>query len=148
VKRGAFTLIELMVVIVVLSVAAAISIPNFKSTYAHYRFHQSATDLSGLMRYGQSFSVSRQKIVSLQFEDSFSRARLMLGQEPLSGRFGRVVNFPEDTKVSCPVEIIKFYPDGNMDKTDIEVAWNGKAAIISTRLQKGAIKMLEADYEI
>lgn len=129
--RG-FTIIELLLVVVIVAVIAALAAPNFGSTYARIQLRKAADDLAYRMRYAQSYAITRNTLTRLEFDPSFTRYWLTSksGEEAaqdtferLTGRLGESVGIPGDIQVSFAQDdpSLYFYPDGTMDKRRVSL---------------------------
>lgn len=64
-KEEGFTLIELAIVGAILSVAAAISIPNFQQMYAKHELYQATTSLYNRLILARSTAISRNAMIAV-----------------------------------------------------------------------------------
>ena len=147
-----FTLIELLIVLVLLGVLAAVSVPNFGQTYFGVLVKKSAEDLAYSIRYGQSRAVLKGQIVRLNcntseqsywLEDQMTTDNAIAGEQPqfqkIAGRFGRTYRMPGDVVLECPGEFIQFLPSGDIDKMRLTVSLKDKTWIVSTADQKNHV---------
>lgn len=65
-KKG-FTLIEIVVVVAILAILAAISIPGFSSWLPNYRLKNSARDIYGVMKIAKSRAVNANTVAVIIF---------------------------------------------------------------------------------
>lgn len=65
-RRGGFTVIELMAVVVVLAVLLTLAVPAFMDLLARQRLEGAANELSADLQYARSEAVSRQLDVALR----------------------------------------------------------------------------------
>ncbi|WP_339615910.1 GspH/FimT family pseudopilin [uncultured Gilvimarinus sp.] len=64
-RSAGFTLIELMVVVVVMTIAAAIALPNFRTMIINHQSQGLAEDVIGAIQFTRSEAVKRGEFVSL-----------------------------------------------------------------------------------
>lgn len=62
-EEGGFTLLEIMVVVVILSIAAALSVPNLSFMYAKYELYQTTTNLYNRLLMARSAAISRNAMI-------------------------------------------------------------------------------------
>jgi len=146
---GGFTLIELLLVLVVMSIIAALVATDFSHSYGRIRLGKSADDLAFLMRYAQSRAITLHKPHQIVFMDNFSKYRLMRASnnpsdpknpfEPLAHHWGRVFTVPQDIHVTSDQPHIQFYPDGHIDKATLELTYAQTSKVITTALQRGYV---------
>jgi prepilin-type N-terminal cleavage/methylation domain-containing protein len=65
-REGGFTLLELLIVVAITVVVAAIAIPNIINGIAQYRLRGAASDLSGLIQKGRMLAVSQNRQYALR----------------------------------------------------------------------------------
>ena len=147
----AFTLIELLLVIIILGVIAGITVPNFSQAYSGFLVKKSVDDLSYLMRYAQSRAVIQSKTVRLccdaaekrfWLEDQDSESTESGGErsfQKIAGRFGRTFSLPADVELTCPQEHVRFLPDGAIDKTRLKISYKENSWTITTAAQKNHV---------
>ncbi|MFC1510607.1 GspH/FimT family protein [Candidatus Omnitrophota bacterium] len=159
-QKGAFTLIEVLLVVVLLGVVAGLAIPNFSNSYKSLVLQNTAGDLAHLMRYAQSRSVMRRAKVDLVFGSAFDEYWLEesleandttgeSGHQQISGRWGRKKAVPEQCQMRGEQQRVIFYPDGKMDAVEISVCRQkreeeqGDCVIVSTQWQQGQVVVLQ-----
>ncbi|MBF0479690.1 MAG: prepilin-type N-terminal cleavage/methylation domain-containing protein [Candidatus Omnitrophica bacterium] len=72
-----FTMFELMLVVVILSVLAALAVPNFRKTQSSVVLQKTAEDLRQNMRYAQILAMSRTEQTRLVFSKDLSDYQLL-----------------------------------------------------------------------
>lgn len=158
-KNKAFTLIELLLVVLLLGVVVGFSLPNFSHAYERFQLSQSAEDLAYLIRYAQSRAIMKRTTLQLILDSVSQRYWLMQKEasdlkansskdvfKRIPGRWGHIVRLPE--KISLKVEKadqreMKFYPDGKMDRIRISVSGTKEYFIVSTKEQSGSVYVFE-----
>lgn len=124
--RKAFTLVELLVVLAIIGVTAAIVVPNLRGSFGGMRVREAALTLSQTIRLAQVLAVDRQRTVRLHIESD--RYRMELATDPASeqfapapGEMGVPVTLPENvlfeevssaTDVDGSTDVLVFEPDG------------------------------------
>ena len=136
-RHRAFTLIELLLILVILSVVLGLSLPNFKHAHEGLALRSGADTVVYAMRYARSRSVAENFIVTMVFEAGSFQLK------DVPGRMGRRVALPSGVHFKeAPGQII-FYPDGQIDPARFFVAGEKSAFIISTREIPGHVVLLE-----
>ncbi len=146
--QKSFTLVELLIVVMLISVVAAMSLPQVKKAYDKIQLKQTAVTFSTLMRYAQGRSASRQENLRIEFDDNFSQYRLVKiengEQQNIEGRMGKMFLVPQEISVECSESGISFYPSGAMDKVRIYfTSITGRTYTISTKEIRGRVQVFE-----
>lgn len=147
----ALTLVEMLLVMVLLVVAAAISVPNFSKAYAQLQLQNTANTLMLNMRYAQSKAITQNKKVRLSFDKSFKSYRLLEADrqdltntyQPLKGKLGKTISVPKDMTITSLKQDIHFLPSGEIDKTDMNICRKNDCLSVTTSRQRGQIEMFE-----
>lgn len=155
-SRKAFSLIELLLVIVLMGVVAAVSVPNFSKTYGRMQLKQAAEDVQYLMNYGQSRAVIRSLPHRLVWDEEVRRCWLAeekAEDDPASqeksfqripGRWGREMVLPPGIQAVSSQAYFQFYPDGTIDKGTVLLCAKENCYTVSTQEKRGRVMMFEA----
>ncbi len=152
IPRG-FSLIELILVVLLLSVIAGLAVPNFKQSFSNLKLNQTAKDLSYVMRYAQSRAVSKGIVIRLEFTSEMDRYHLTqlsskgsLGEyERFKGRMGREFEISDLIKIDFMEGNVTFFPDGTIEKKEINVCKEDRCLLISTKVQRGYVNVIEEE---
>ena len=132
-SRG-FTLIEVVLVAIALTVLLTATLPRFRQTAQRLRAEQTAFEFTQLLRYAHERAVAEGHVTSLVWDHDAQRAGLEVIQDdgqplwlseraarsaPLAG--GLSVNLSRD---SSPVDRITFYPDGTSEPALLRVFYD------------------------
>lgn len=152
-RRDGFTLVEIILVVLILAVIASLTLPNFSRSYAQVRLRQSAQGLVDLMRYAQSRAVAHNRRVRLEFDDALSKywlteeagVRTQTSPEDFHrfpGRFGRDFVLPGAVGVQTDTRPLTFFPDGSIEKGQINICLDQRCLTISTQWQRGYVRLI------
>ena len=68
-SKKAFTLIELLIVVVIVSILVVITVPRFRGSFEFIRFENSVRNFTKLVRYGQDLAVIYRRHYRLKVEE-------------------------------------------------------------------------------
>jgi len=77
-QEGGFTLLEIMVVVVIVGIAAALAVPNLTLIYAKYELYQTTTTLYNRLVMARSAAISRNAMIVA------TPANLPMGQDQVT----------------------------------------------------------------
>lgn len=147
-----FTFVELLIVVILLSVISALSIPNFRNTYYNFLLSDTSHNLTYLMRYAQASAIAERKNYRLNFDSEYSKYWLTKSADEegdfvrISGKLGKAFDLNDSISVKAENANVNFYPDGKIDKTSIYLSnRNDKFYTITTQVQSGYVQ--EYDYK-
>lgn len=118
-----FTLIEVMLVVVIILIAAGVVVPKFKGTFKSTQMTDATRSTVRIARYARSLAILQQEACTLRFETN--RMTLVRGTNTASPEASR--KLPEDIKISSFENLadenrhasegraVKFYPAGMND---------------------------------
>lgn len=155
----AFTLVEIILVLLILTVIAGLSAPNLRKSLTQHQFEKSAEELHNVMRYAQSRAITKGRPVRLVFNDEFTgfwltedagEAEAIVDSyafERISGRMGTTWRLPAEISIRTEADIsgLTFYADGRMDKVELAVCKQSRCKVISTKIQRGFIRSFESE---
>lgn len=126
ITQNAVTFIELLIVIAIIGIISAVSIPQFKKTFDNLEFENFVKDIYYLSRYLQGSAVGQGQIYYLSINKDKGEFSATYRQDNelknIEGRFGKVYRVPRGIIISTdpPDETgTYFYPDGSIDKIKI-----------------------------
>ena len=104
------------------------------------------------------FHLRQNKILRLEFDATFESYGLSQVSVPanggneaaflqITGAMGEAVHLPDDVKLSTEVSRMNFYPDGNIDRGEIMVCREKRCFTLSTKQQRGIVKVFEYSTE-
>ncbi len=168
-KRG-FTLLELSMVILVISIIVAIATPKFKATYQTIQFRNTVYNLVKIMNYARDRAIVEGKPFRVHFfedegsfcletipetEEDESESPILRRQsrskrakeeyEMVRGSIGQKLFFPKDISLDIDEpdeDYVIFYPDGNADECVIYIEGKGKQVYtVTTKSSVGFVKL-------
>lgn len=149
-EQWGFTLIEIILVVLILSVIAAMALPNFSRSYVQMQFKGDIQELVQSMKYAQSRAVGKNTIMRISFDTQESTYWLEQQNEDgdferFRGRMAGELKISGDVRFDGNSEAILFYPDGQMDKTYIYICRKEICYTVSTKEQRGFVHILEGE---
>lgn len=122
-NKSAFTLLELLLVVIIIGILTALSIPLFKNSFTDLQLSNASYNLLHLMRYAQERSIVERIKYQLNFNPELNQYWLTNEPDPLkAGQYsrlaekrGKTVFLPTGIKVEAENLLINFYPDGKID---------------------------------
>lgn len=127
--HAGFTLIELVLVVLLISVLTAISSPLFRRTFSDIVLKNAAYDMAKMITYtGEMAIIEKVRYkLNLDFEnDKYWITRYGLSEEGaaygrVSGRYGKDYFLPGGLSLSGALNSVVFYPDGRADEAKITI---------------------------
>ena len=127
-----FTLIEVMLVVVIILIAAGITVPKFKGTFKSTQMTDATRSTVRIARYARSLAILKQETCTLRFETN--RLALTCGTNTAIPEASR--KLPEDIKISAfenlaenggsaDGRIVQFYPAGMNDGFKVTLSTDG-----------------------
>ncbi len=132
--RRAFTFIELMLVVVLVSFIAVLSAPRMRSAFNNLEVYNFANKVASLMRYAQSKAIAELKKVYLIYKPpldkkrgSFYLAEDVIGENDMEGRYNLTVpvTININFKPSESNNAIAFNTDGGINGPQV-IVYNNK----------------------
>lgn len=157
-NQSGFTLIEIILVVILLSIITALTVPNFVPTYNYLQVQKTTDEIADLMRYAQSRSIIKNDQVRLEFDSLFSKYWLTQDESGeyhddikefvrFSGRLGRTFDVPSEITIEMDGQYVYFYPDGRSEKKRIYVCFKERCYTISTQEQRGYVRVFDSKIE-
>jgi type II secretion system protein H len=121
-RRAGFTFVELIVVMVILAVVAALVAPSFSRTIASARLRSAASDVRTSLARGRALAVAAAKERTVAFD--LSRGEFGVDNEavrllPETIRLGAVL--PGEERQERGSVRVRFFPDGSGEEAEISV---------------------------
>lgn len=118
-----FTLIEVMLVVVIILIAAGIAVPKFKGTFKSTQMTDATRSTVRIARYARSLAILKQEPCTLNFESN--RLALVCGTNSANPEAARKLpeditiasfeNLADETGDSAGGRSVRFYPAGMND---------------------------------
>jgi prepilin-type N-terminal cleavage/methylation domain-containing protein len=167
-RNNAFTLIEILLVLVVVGIILALALPNFSKGYSRFQLNKTADDLLSISRWAQAMAIGQERIYALSFSNdrsSYGLVREVAANEetmpdqnnfePVNGALGRmhavpdaihlVVTQPYDSKGTGNIDRIEFYPDGTIDSATIELISPKERTTLSSTEVRGMMTKVDRE---
>ena len=145
-RHRGFTFIELLLVIGLLSIMVAVSIPQFKRSFDSLILQNFISDFTAFSGYAQAKAINTGSQVRIKFD--LPQKRLiaeicLISSDPYGGQLtqwkgDKARTIPEGVTIDQGKTggIIVFYPDGTSDKADLEIG-NGTEKKFSVSIEPG-----------
>ena len=155
-SHAGFTLIELILVAVILSILLAASMPRFQQTARRLRAEQTVFEFVQLLRLSHERAVAEGREIVWVWDDESHRAQLYAlttvdgdtaaTARPIEDRFGRSARLVDDASLElehpdgaggCPEGVpeqaacIRFFPDGTSEPTTMTVAVGPRSYVVT-----------------
>ncbi len=147
ISRG-FTLIEMMLVVVILSIIIAATVPNFSKGYERFQLRQITDDIKHKARWAQAMAMGKQCTYVLVFNADrtvYNIQRIGIDDkhkermEPISGRLGRTHKIPSNIQLAIKEDSVHFFSDGTLDPVRIELSAGDIKTVLSSQAMPGAL---------
>lgn len=140
-ERGAgFTLIEVLIVVIIVSILAVISLPQFKKTFNEIQLHSFSQELLSFMNYARERSIVEGKIISFGI-DNEKKEYWAIEKDALQRLKTR--HIPDAIQIEMDRKEILFYPDGYIDKATLKIInADNRTLSLTTKGVFGGIKLL------
>src|ERR1700685_1847037 len=91
--NNAFTLIEMLLVVIIIGIILALAAPNFSKGYSRFQLNKTADDLLNCSRWAQAMAIGQGRIYALSFSNdrrsyNLTRAKLVLENEVIENTDG------------------------------------------------------------
>jgi general secretion pathway protein H len=143
-----FTLIEVMLVVVIILIAAGITVPKFKGSFKSTQMTDATRSTVRIARYARSLAILKQEPCTLRFETN--RLTLVCGTNSATPEAFR--KLPQDITISSfenladedrPGRGVRFYPAGMNDGFKVTLSTDGRAATVVCNPISGKITVVE-----
>lgn len=123
--HDAFTLLELLIVIFIISIVLGLSMPLFRKTFSDMKLTASAQDIVSILRYAQERAIVEDAVFRLNLDTSkgeywLTKAKKEEGKSALifskiEGNYGRRYSIADDlTMKTQATNVVDCYPDAEM----------------------------------
>jgi len=154
-----FTLIEIILVVVVISVLAGVAVPHFSRSFKNLLVQTTVNQLASVMRYAQGRSIAQRAVIRLIFKENLNAYQLQQATdtsdplnaeeafEPLPNRWGRWFLIPVGVEAEATRRTIEFYPDGRIQKARVILCHEQRCLTVSSRDQRGRVLIFDGRLE-
>jgi prepilin-type N-terminal cleavage/methylation domain-containing protein len=151
--EAGFTLVELLIVILILTVMVGISAPRFRHTFRHLQLQLFAYDVAKVLTYASRRAVARGEMLRIHFDVEGRHYWLLRAKEAspeaeferIDGKFGRRFSVPGAISLDPRARAVTFYPDGRADPFEMIIFDNSQEKYrLVTDVWTGRVKLLES----
>ncbi|MDE2028925.1 MAG: prepilin-type N-terminal cleavage/methylation domain-containing protein [Candidatus Omnitrophica bacterium] len=147
-KNKAFTLIEVLLVLVLMGIILGIAAPNFSKGYSDFQLKRTVDDLMDISRWAQAMAVSRGHSLALVFSEdrrSYDVQQVLVNEETseesgfkaVPGPLGRKHYIPGSVNLETNRRSIKFYSDGLIDPATVHLGSKKQTITLSSAVVIG-----------
>lgn len=140
IQSSGFTLLELLVVVLIISISLGLTTPIFRKTFSNVQLTSIGSEVLSLMRYARERAIVEKTILRFNLSKDgkvFWLTKKRTDEEifgKLNGKFGREFVLPRDLKIESKIEAVDFYPDGEINESVIEISNSeGKTITVVTK---------------
>lgn len=141
-KMKGFTLIEILLVVLIVSIIVTLAVPRFQKTFTTIQLANTTQDIAQLMRFLR-IRASSEKIVYQLKIDLLNRKYYVkkIGAGTVTA-YETTHIIPKDINLAATRDTINFYTDGTMDEASIYL-FRGKE-----EYYKEMEKMIQKDFDV
>ena len=141
-KRG-FTFIEILIVVILIGILTAFSLPKFQSTFRNLQLSSFSYQLQTLMIYLCERSIIEGKTILVVIDNEKREILAQIKTKDLEAKL-KTYRIPGDITMESDQQRILFYPDGQIDKVTIKLTNpDGQNITLTTKGVYGRIKRQE-----
>lgn len=153
-SHNAFTLLELLMVVLIIAASASVALPNFSRFVKNVEFNTAAEGLVSNIRFGQLRALTQGKGVQVRIQASgywLEEERFMDHGpvsdplkpvfERLKGRHGRISRFPDGVILRSSEAVVSLSPDGRIRSPKIELCRQQKCLAIEITEMIGQLQV-------
>jgi len=157
-RPNAFTLVELLVVLTIIGVTAAVVVPRLRGGFGGMRGREAALTLAQTIRLAQMLAVDRQRTVRLHIETEQGRYRMELATDAAGTEFtaapgmaGVTVALPEHVRfedvgfafdTDGSPDVLEFAPDGTWSSGRLVLTDGAERHLVRVREGFGQVEVV------
>lgn len=150
-----FTLVELMLVIVLISVMTALTAPRFRRTASEFELKNAAFNLYHVVQFARERAFIEGREFRIHFDYDKKDYRLLAGPDPtqplrreaefkpVEGRFGKKIRLAQELSLEGRQNDLTCSPDGNCDVATFRIRNQEGAYEIAVENLGGVIRLRE-----
>jgi prepilin-type N-terminal cleavage/methylation domain-containing protein len=136
--RRAFTLIEILFVVIIIAILIGFSAPGLKNTFDGIQLNTVSSQLQSYMNYLCEHSVVVGKTIYLHIDNDGKKYWAVTDDESVL----RTEAIPQGINIEAKEQVITFYPDGSIDKVSIKLSNNNNQHVdLTTKGVFGGVKV-------
>lgn len=147
-KRNAFTLLEILLVVFILTILMAVTIPRFSRTYRHMVLRQTGESVLALLQYAREEAILNGKKEFIKVDQD--KGRIFISNEkgePDSDNYNsrKEIQTGKNTGLSSDVELICFNPSGDGTDFELKISTEETTIFCRTTEPNGKMELIEKE---
>ncbi len=148
--RG-FTFVELLIVLILIGIFVAVSLPELKKRFEHALLNQEARTAAQFLRYAQYRAIAEHAPIVFKVEPEKNQYQIRKEEETgkekdsvIAGEWGKPVQLKSRIVLDPSVEDIVYWPDGSSSGGGFRLTYEKTAARLTVKPGLGHVKV---DFE-
>ena len=125
-RQSAFTFIEILFVVLIITVLVAVALPSFRSTHDNLLLRSVSRNIQAAFEFLHQRSIVEEELMHLTIDND---KKEYLTQADDDTRSVRRYSWPKDISIEATQPTITFYPDGTIDPITLQITLKKQPAV-------------------